>query len=341
VQSSRWLYATGLCLGLTFLTKETGIILFGSVFLFLALSRDIQVRIIDLVVAAVLMLAVMAVFPLAITLAGAARTGQNYLIWQLLRSSNHETTFYLTTVLPQIGPSLVLGAVAGFLLRWKRHSWREILLLSWILVPVVLFQIWSVKGFQYLLPIVPAVTILAATAFANDELGSKTGSGKFGVTLRLFTTLAAALIVVTLAVPSWQAAQATQDTDGLAGTGGLPGGRETGLWFKQNTVKGTQAMAIGPSMANLVQFYGYRKTYMISISTNPLKRNPAYDPIENPNLQLSNGEIQYIIWDAYSADRSKFFSDKLLEFVKRFNGRVVHTETVNGKDVVIVYEVHP
>ncbi len=100
-------------------------------------------------------------------------------------------------------------------------------------------------------------------------------------------------------------------------------------------------MAIGPTLANLIQFYGYRKTYMLSISTNPLQRNPAYDPMPDPDLMLRNGEVQYIVWDAYSADRSKFFSDKLLGFVKRYNGRAVHTETANGKDVIVVYEVHP
>jgi hypothetical protein len=80
---------------------------------------------------------------------------------------------------------------------------------------------------------------------------------------------------------------------------------------------------------------------MLSISVNPLERNPAYDPIENPDLQLRNGEIHYVVWDAYSAARSRFFSNKLLEYARRYNGRVVHTEAVNGQDVIVVYEVHP
>ena len=131
------------------------------------------------------------------------------------------------------------------------------------------------------------------------------------------------------------------DTDGMAGTGGLPGGRETGLWFKDNTLPGAQILAIGPTIANLIQFYGYRKTHMLSISANPLQRNPSYDPIVNPDNYLRNGDVHYIVWDAYSAGRSKFFSDKLMNFVHRYNGRPVHSEVINGREMIIVYEVRP
>jgi 4-amino-4-deoxy-L-arabinose transferase-like glycosyltransferase len=44
-----WIYLTGVGMGLTFLAKETGIILLGAIYAFLALSREIQVRIKHLV----------------------------------------------------------------------------------------------------------------------------------------------------------------------------------------------------------------------------------------------------------------------------------------------------
>ncbi|NJM42130.1 MAG: hypothetical protein HC853_15950, partial [Anaerolineae bacterium] len=81
VQSSRWLYAAGLCLGLTFLAKETGLILLAAVYLFFALSPSIKARLIDLIIATALCFALVSVFPLVISLAGATRTGQNYLVW--------------------------------------------------------------------------------------------------------------------------------------------------------------------------------------------------------------------------------------------------------------------
>jgi 4-amino-4-deoxy-L-arabinose transferase-like glycosyltransferase len=330
VQSSRWLYAAGLCLGLTFLAKETGIILLAAVYLFFALSPSIKARLIDLIIATALCFALVAVFPLVISLAGAARTGQNYLVWQLLRQPNHNWAFYAITALPMIGPLLVSSTIAGVAMRWRQRNWRETLLIAWIVVPTVFFQIWAVKGFQYLLPITPALCILGAVAFVESapRLGRK-------------ALVALVVVVVSLALPSAYFVAATPNTYGLAGTGGLAGGRETGLWFKHNTPKDAQILAIGPSIANLIQFYGHRKTHMLSISPNPLQRNPAYDHVDNPNLRLRNGEFHYIVWDVYSAGRSQFFSDKIATFVQKFNGRVVHTQVVDGRDVVVVYEVRP
>ena len=103
-------------------------------------------------------------------------------------------------------------------------------------------------------------------------------------------------------------------------------------------------------MANIIEFYGQRKVYGLSVSPNPLRRNPSYEPVLNPDLQVRNSDLQYLVWDSFSAGRSQFFSDKLLGYVNKYNGRVVHTESINTIDskgnpvtqpVIIIYEVHP
>ena len=103
-------------------------------------------------------------------------------------------------------------------------------------------------------------------------------------------------------------------------------------------------------MANIIQFYGQRRAYGLSISPNPLHRNPSYEPIINPDLQIRQSNMQYLVWDSFSAARSSFFSDKLLGYVNKYNGRAVHTESITMQDengntvvqpVIIIYEVHP
>ena len=109
-------------------------------------------------------------------------------------------------------------------------------------------------------------------------------------------------------------------------------------------------MTIGPSMANLIQYYGHRKAYGLSVSPNPLNRNPSYEPLTNPDRALRDNEIQYIVWDAFSADRSPHFSQQLLRYADRYDVRLVHTEvlpaaTARGKKAerpaIVVYEVRP
>src|SRR5512147_549499 len=50
-----WIYLTGVGMGLTFLAKETGIIMLGAIYAFLALSREIRVHIKNLIFSFMLM----------------------------------------------------------------------------------------------------------------------------------------------------------------------------------------------------------------------------------------------------------------------------------------------
>src|SRR5437867_1520956 len=99
-------------------------------------------------------------FPLALSISLRSVTGGNYLAWQLFRRPNHGCSFYPSNVPDALGYLLLAAAIAGLFLLRRERSWRETLLLSWIAVPVIFFQVWPVKGFQYLLPIAPVIAIL-------------------------------------------------------------------------------------------------------------------------------------------------------------------------------------
>jgi hypothetical protein len=137
---------------------------------------------------------------------------------------------------------------------------------------------------------------------------------------------------------------------GILGWRRVVGRREAGLWIQTHLPEGATLMTIGPSMGNILQFYGQRKAFGLSVSPNPLRRNPSYQPIYNPDFQIRSGEIRYLVWDAFSASRSAFFSERLLEYARKYNGRVIHTESAQvsstrgqtaDKLVIVIYEVHP
>jgi len=152
-----------------------------------------------------------------------------------------------------------------------------------------------------------------------------------------------AAIIVSLLVVTMPRLAPTPSATGLAGSGGIPGGRESGHWIRAHTPKGTVVMTLGPSMANLVEYYGHRDAFGLSVSPNPLHRNPSYDPIPNPDYALRHGDMQYVVWDLWSARRSAHFSEVLKGLARRFHGHVVHTEYVgSGADrrpAIIIYEV--
>jgi len=361
-QHPNWLHAVGAMMGLTFLAKETGVILLGAIYSFLALSREIRVRIRDILLATVFMILVILPFPLSIILGGGKRAGEQYLLWQFFRRPNHEWTFYPTMVPTAIGLLVIALAVVGLWLLRHERSWRERLLLAWIIVPVTFFQLWPTKGFQYLLPIAPAIAVLAGRTLSrllvpsinpgnslSQTEGSRNTRPAWGQGLRsAFGLMMTGVVALTLFIPSWQQIQPSTTGKFLAGSGGVPGGREAGTWILENTPVGAEFMTIGPSMANIVEFYGHRQAYGLSVSPNPLRRNPSYQPILNPDLQIRNGNLHYLVWDSFSADRSTFFSDKLRSYVARYHGRVVHIQSVtitqpNGETilepVIIIYQV--
>ena len=103
-------------------------------------------------------------------------------------------------------------------------------------------------------------------------------------------------------------------------------------------------------MANILQFYGRRKILGLSVSPNPLHRNPVYEAMQNPDRLIRDNELQYVVWDAFSANRTPFFARKILRYVERYNGVVAHSESVpvtttDGhrahKPVIVIYEVRP
>ena len=348
-----WLYAAGGALGLTFLAKETGIVLLGAVYAFLALSPEIRVRLRDLAISFLVMAAVIAPFPLSLMLAGGGGTSRagSYLVWQLFRPANHDWGFYPTVALPAIGLALVAVAVLGIVLVRRSIGWRERLLVGWIVVPFAFFQLWPVKGFQYLLPLAAPIAVLAAVTVTNVLPRTIWASvARPWVRTALLPAALGATMAILLGLTSWSRIQVAVSGEYLAGSGGVPGGREAGLWVRDNVPDGATLMTIGPSMANIIQYYGLLPAYGLSVSPNPQQRNPSYQPISNPDLAIRAGDIQYLVWDSFSAARSSHFSERLHDYVRRYHGRVVHTETITALTpsgepaavpVVIIYEVRP
>ena len=351
-----WLYAAGAAMGLTFMAKETSIILFGAIYALFALAPSIPVRLRDLLLAMGTFGATVLAVPLALLLAGggAKTTTEQYLVWQLFRRPNHDANFYFLTVPPAVGPLVIAAALGALWLMRRRLDWRVRLLLSWMTVVVVFFQLWPVKGFQYLLPAAPPLVVLAAVGLVSLAGGSPSWIGlrrprPRASALRRVAAGAVALVLTlgvatSLAAESWARIQPSESARFLAGSGGIPGGREAGMWIRQHTPAGSQLMTIGPSMANVLAFYGHRSVYGLSVSPNPLRRNPSYDPILNPDLQIRSNELQYVVWDSYSASRSPFFAVKLLDYVERYHGRRVHTHSITDPSgqqvpVIVVYEV--
>jgi 4-amino-4-deoxy-L-arabinose transferase-like glycosyltransferase len=333
---SEWLAASAATLGLGVLTKETSAVVGGSFILFLLLSAEVRRPGRAVALTLGVLVAVSVVFPLAIEVSHHKSTGQGYLTWQLTRSSTHAESFYLTTVAPDIG-WLVLAAAIGALLLRVNRTWRELLLVLWAVVPVIVFELYPLKGYQYLLPAAPAVALLAGRGLTIWRPPAR-WRRLDGAVVR---SVLIAVVVVSLLPGLWSVVFPSPGSAGLAGRGGIPEGRAAGKWVAAHLAPGTQLMAIGPSMANVIEYYSHRQVQGLSVSTNPLHRNPAYVPIDNPDLSVRDGQFQFLVWDAYSARRSPDSARRLDVLLTRYHAVIRQTFRAGGQPVIVIYEVHP
>ncbi|HEY6377625.1 MAG TPA: glycosyltransferase family 39 protein [Candidatus Dormibacteraeota bacterium] len=371
-RSMRFLYAAVITAGLALLTKEPAALIVPAIITTALVGRrTTRIGWREGLICVGLYIVTVSPLPLSVLVAGGSQTTQQFLTWQLFRPANHSATFYLTSVAPAIGLPVVVLAVIGLVAAMRRHRPEDVAVLSFLLYPLAFFELWPVKGYEYLLVLMPSITVLCVQGvLVLGELIASVLRRFAGGAERHWTAVSRAglatlaVSVLALAAPNVVRSQsialaATDSGDDtpvaapsnyLAGTGGLQGAREVGAWMNANTPSGTVVLTIGPTFANVVQFYGRRHALALSVSPNPLHRNPTYQFVDNPDKLIRTDQVRYLVWDAYSASRSPFFSKHLLELVKKFHGAVAYEQDVKverssghvtTQKLVVVYAVFP
>ncbi|MEP7105388.1 MAG: glycosyltransferase family 39 protein [Chloroflexota bacterium] len=355
--------------GLAFLSKETAILMALAVIVFFLVARDLPFRVGHVALWCAVYGLTILPFPLSLLLSGGSGTTQQFFVWQLFRRPNHPPDFYLS-IIPVVGIPLLLLAAVGVGRALARRQAMDVLVLSSALVTIAFFEAWPVKGFQYLLPVMTPAVLLASDGLIGVGKFAAAVLSRLSLPAREPTIWAARAIAVgvacavlgsgataVLAAPA-PLMLATDSDDTLrspaigftAGTGGLAASRPTGDWIENQTLPSSRFITIGPSFANVIQWYGHRRAVALSVSPNPLRRNPTYEPVINPDQLLRTNTVQYLVYDSYTASRTTFFTAKLLEYVHKYNGVEVFSyyEEARRPDgsagrapVVIIYEVHP
>jgi hypothetical protein len=111
------------------------------------------------------------------------------------------------------------------------------------------------------------------------------------------------------------------------------GDREVGAWFADHTPHNATFLTMGPALGNLVSSYGDRGFFALSVSEDPKLRDPAYVPITNPDSEIRHMHVQYAVWDAYTADQTPFFSQRLMSYIQKYSGTPVYSVWVDGNNV--------
>ena len=317
-------------LGLAVLAKEIAVLAVVPVGLVLLAKEGIDiVRRRSLWVGLVVWMVLVAAFPLT-RLIYKPSNASDFVVWQITREPNHPIDYFLRVLLQYAGPLFLSALIVGLVVMVRRRAIGDLLVLSWVGTFGLFFVVWPTKLFPYLFPIVPGLAYMAATGLVVAARWLRRRSsialpGALAVVLAV--TLTASTITTVGAGPT---AQLPSWADFDIEVQSFAGGRELGAWA-EGTPGGSRFVTIGPSIGNVLRFYGNRDSVALSVSANPRLRNPAYVPLPNPDLAIRQMTVQYAVWDAYSADRSVFYNARLLAYVRRFDGVPVFAAYVDDQ----------
>jgi 4-amino-4-deoxy-L-arabinose transferase-like glycosyltransferase len=342
-----WVYAIGASAGLSFLSKEVGVMALIVSVIYLLFTKRLGTKNVAILLAS-FVLAVSPQLLLILTREEAQQALSLYTVWQLGRTPNHPITFYPDilgqNVLGYVLSALILLSVVYALKNRLLRGFPASLLITWVSVPFVFFMLYPVKGFYFLVQLVPACVLLG-TSFLFSSWMKKVPYCT--IIAYVFIPL---IVLSTSYTPDYFFPQG-EVTKILAGSGGMPHMREAALWIKENVPKDSVFVTIHNSMGNMIKFYSNHDAMAISVNPEPGRHNPSYTPITNIDLMVLTDKIQYFVYDVYSAEMSLNLqrkSDELVNYANKYNAVPIHTEyesfrTDDGrmitKPVVIIYAI--
>lgn len=276
-----------------------------------------------------------------------------FFLWQFTRKPNHDPDYFAKVIL-QFGGWAFLGALLAGILALAVRRWAQDQFLLWWLGSFGLFfQFWPTKLFPYLYVILPAMALAAAVAVQGlisvvgrraPRRSAESTSGGVGHRARSSVAFGAVMtaLVLSLSVSSAGIVSAGPAAE-LEGFGDFDievqtfaGSREFGEWAGDHTPVNSRFLTIGPSLGNILRFYGYRDSVALSVSPDPARRNPAYVPVANPDLAMRQMSIHYVAWDAYSADRSAFYNNRIRGLARKLGGEIVFSVYADDGDIIAV-----
>ncbi len=313
-----WLYFIGASSGLAFLSKEIGIFALISSVICLFFIKGLTSKNLVIVVSSFLLASSPYWIPI-LTIEEAQNAFLSYWQWQTGREANQPDNFYLTLLSKDaLGYTLTvlcIASVVSALITKNIKRPAVFLLLIWIAVPLLIFQLLPIKGFHFMVSLIPAFTLLGVSFLFSDWM-------KKVPYYRIIPIIIIPLIFLSSGpvLAYWFGVPFPP----IVGSGGEPYAREGAIWIRDNLSNEAVILTLDTPMANIIKYYANNEVF--SLHSN---KNPAYTKIENPDLSILNGQIDYLVYESYRVERSAYLKEEAEEMNDvrmKYNAVPIHTE---------------
>lgn len=311
---STWIYAIGISSGLCFISKEIGLFTLLSIAIYMIIVKKLTPKF-SLIVITLFILISSPFLLTPLIIDDAKKALLQYYEWQRDRISSASDTFYLQILLNH-GLGYILFGLFIISIIYMTKSFNKnspyLLLLIWIAIPLIFYHLLPLKGYNYLISIIPPLVITGPSVL-------------FSLIKRYqyqYQLLIASFLIIFIPISLEITNDIPIDSKEVFPTmGPIPYMREAAMWIKENTHNESQIITIHSSSANLIKFYSNRDA--IPLKTN---RNPAYTSLDNADLAILNGKIDYLIYEPHISEKFSTLEkvkDKMKKYIERYNATLV------------------
>lgn len=254
--------------------------------------------------------------------------------------------------------------LVGIVIALRRWTAGDRLLLFWVFVVALFFQLYPLKAFNYLLPLIPAVSVLAGRGVHDTVLAlvawwrglrEPTGVGSIA---RWSQPVAVPVALVAAACTVVLAAMPVVD---VARSDSYFGLREAARWLKANTRPDDGVMTLSKGSAQYaLSFYAHRDAYPfgrfrlatiipggIVRSPRPATDGPSRDWVNYwPPRLIKSREVSYLVYYTDEGDDppenplvDSAHQERFRRFVEAYGGRLMHVVYRNHEARAWIYKV--
>lgn len=322
------LYGIGITTGLCFLSKEIGIISFIiSTLSIIIINRKIKIKNI-LVVTLPFIFVTSPYWVSFFTLEEARESVLAYIDWQSSRPANHDSLYYFdilfTDILGYVLSFLVVIAYLAIIFKKRNWNFRNFVIpFLWIILPLVFYQIISVKGYHFLFSLTPFLVIFGISILSNQWIKKLSRNYIILISIIPLILISNKYIIYEyfLLIPH----------NPVLGSESLSYMKDAALWIKENTSNDSTFLTLYTHMSNIIKFYAQRDS--IAIQAN---NNPSYQKVENIDMLILGKKINYIVYEKIQINNGKFLENKALkleDYVDKYDGIPVYIKYQNHSNI--------
>ena len=330
-KEAHWLFLVGASAGLSFLSKEIGIFALITSIVCLFLIKGFNFRNIIIVASSFVLVSSPYWLPI-LTIPEAHDAALAYWNWQASRDPNQSADFYLTLISQEVLGYILTGlfilSVIYSLATRDISKPSVFILLVWIGIPLIIFQFLAVKGYAFASPTITPFVLLGVSFLFSDWMKKLPHHRIFVIGLiPLIFVFSGPMLHYLFQIPPIQ----------LVGSGGEPYAREGAIWIRDNVPQKGIFLTIDIRTANVIRYYANNEA--LSLHSN---NNPAYIQIDNPDLPILNGKIDYLVYETYLVEQFPYLkgeAKELNQLIIKYSGIPIHTEyetytDTNGKNLI-------